>query len=160
MLTTKTILKTALLVGTLDITAAFIQVYLQTDKSPFKPILIYIAGGLFGKNSGLSETAMIVVGLLLHYVIAASFTVFFFLTMAKLQATIRYPLLIGILYGLFIWAVMNIFILPISNTRPFVFNAWKNALAASILIVCIGIPLAFIAAKTAKPKPFANYRIE
>ena len=147
----RTIFKTALLVGTLDIAAAFIQFYSQTGKTPFKPVLSFIASGLVGKDSGLSEIAMILLGLLLHFFIATAFVLFFFLTVAKWQVTKQHWLLIGILYGIFVWAVMGIIVLPIAFSRAFVFNLSKNALAAGILIVCIGIPLAYITArKTSK----------
>lgn len=141
----KKILFAVLLVGTLDISAAFIQVYLQSGKSPFKPVLKFIAAGLFGKDSGLSEDATLLAGLLIHYFIAAAFTVFFLLVVARLSFAKTHRLLTGILYGAFIWAVMNLLVLPLTKIRPFVFNPSKNALAMGILIVCIGIPLAFLA---------------
>ncbi len=146
------IFKAALIVGTLDICAAFIQVYFQTGKSSFMPVLRFIAAGLFGKNAGLSEGATATAGLAIHYFIAAAFTVFFFLVVARLSIAKEQRLLTGILYGAFIWAVMNLFVLPLTKTRPFVFNLSKNALAMGILIVCIGIPLAYMAnsSKTAK----------
>lgn len=149
----KTILKAALLVGTLDISAAFIQVAIQTGKSSFSPVLHFIAVGLFGKDSGLSEGATLAAGLLIHYCIATAFTVFFFLVVAKFSFAKTHRLLTGILYGAFIWVVMNPLVLPLLKIRPFVFNPSKNALAMGILIVCIGIPLAFLA----NPKPAVNY---
>jgi len=145
MASLKTIFKAALIVGTLDICAAFIQVYAQSGKPPFKPVLNFIAAGLFGKNSGLSEGATITAGLLIHYFVATAFTFFFFLVVDRLSFAKSHRLLTGIAYGAFIWAVMNLFVLPTTKTRPFVFNLSKNALAMGILIVCIGIPLAFLA---------------
>ena len=103
----KTIFKAALLVGTLDISAAFIQVYLQTGNSSFSPVLHFIAAGLFGKNSTLSEGATLIAGLLIHYCIATAFTVFFFLVVARLRFAQMHRLLTGILYGVVVWVVMN-----------------------------------------------------
>ena len=143
----KTILKAALLVGSLDIAAAFIHFYIQTDKLPFKPVLGFIATGLVGKESGLDSTAMMFLGLVLHFFIATAFTVFFFLTVARWKAVKSQWLFIGILYGAFTWAVMNMIVLPIAFSRPFTFNLSKNALAMGILILCVGIPLVFIASR-------------
>jgi uncharacterized membrane protein YagU involved in acid resistance len=141
----KTVLKAALLVGTLDICAAFIQVYAQSGTSPFKPVLHFVASGLFDKNAGLNEGETMAAGLLIHYLIATAFTVFFFLFVARFSFAKTHRLLTGTLYGAFIWAVMNLLVLPLTKTRPFVFHPSKNALAMGILIVCIGIPLAFLA---------------
>lgn len=146
----KIIAKAALLVGTLDIPAASLQFYLQTGKSPFKPILLFIASGLFGKNSGLPEEILMTAGLLLYYCITTAFTLFFFLAIGRFTIANKQPLLVGIFYGVFVWAVMNLLVLPITNTRPFVFDAGKNAITMGILIVCIGIPLALITASMKK----------
>lgn len=143
----KTVAKAALLVGTLDITAAFIQVYSRTGKSPFQPILAFIAKALVGKDTTMGPGALTAIGLLLHYFIAAGFTLLFFLTVAKLRWAKRNWLAAGFLYGLFIWAVMNLLVLPVTNTRKFPDfskDLSNMALAAGILIICIGLPLAFI----------------
>jgi hypothetical protein len=55
--------------------------------------------------------------------------------------------LTGILYGLFIWLVMNRIVLPLSNTPTIPFKLYKAVKAATILIVMIGIPLSFIMQK-------------
>ena len=140
----KHILRAALLVGTLDISAAFIQVYLQSGHSPFKPVLYFVASGLLGKTSPLSVGATMAAGLLIHYLIATTFTVIFFLLVAHRPFAREHRLLTGIAFGIFVWVVMNLLVLPLTNTRPFVFNLSKNALSMGILIVCIGIPLALL----------------
>src|SRR5947209_5081663 len=99
----KNILKAALLVSTLDICAAFIQVAIQTGKSPFKPVLGFVASGLLGKNTGMNESLTMVAGLLIHYLIATTFTFFFFLVVAKFSFARNHRLLTGIVYGAFIW---------------------------------------------------------
>jgi hypothetical protein len=50
----------------------------------------------------------------------------------------------GIVYGLFVWAIMTMLILPLWNNRPFVFRP-DAAVDAVILILAIGMPLSFIA---------------
>ena len=148
----KTILKAALTVGTLDICAAFIQVYLKTGKESVSLVLLYIGRAVLGKTNTLSDGALMAIGLLMHYIIAASFTVAFFLTVAKTRFAKQQRLLTGILYGLFIWTVMNLAVLPVTGTRKFPDFSKElsnQAIAAGILIICIGVPLAFIA----NPKP-------
>ena len=142
------IIKAWLLVGTLDILAATIQVAIKSERNVltvFQSILKYIASAVFGTEARKGGTEMIVAGLVFHYIIALLFTVFFFIIFSKLGLMVVNRIITGILYGIFIWAIMNRIVVPLSEIgkQPFVL---KNALiAASILIVCIGIPLALLA---------------
>ncbi len=140
---TRTI-KAALLVGTLDILAAFIQFYLKTGKGP-APVLKFIASGIFGKAAFTGGDIMIMYGLLLHFLIAFIFTLLFFFVCAKFPAILQMKFLTGIIYGAFVWAAMNFIVLPLSQVPAAPFNLTNAIIAMSILIICIGLPLAFIA---------------
>ena len=90
---------------------------------------------------------MIVSGLILHYLVAFAFTIFFFWLFPKVKALSKNKIVTAIVYGIFTWMVMNLIVVPLSNVpaRPFdISNAIINVL---ILIVCIGLPLSFMAAK-------------
>jgi uncharacterized membrane protein YagU involved in acid resistance len=140
------IIKAGLIVGTLDIVAAFIQFFIQTKNNPLI-ILKYIASGILGKEAFSGGGLVILLGLILHYIIAFSFTILFFWLFTKIKILSRSKIITGILYGIFIWVVMNLIVVPLSNipARPFdIVNAIINAV---ILIVCIGIPLSFMANK-------------
>jgi hypothetical protein len=139
----------ALLVGTLDIVAACLQYYLKTGKGP-TPIFKYIASGVFGPDALAGGANMIVFGLLFHYSIAVSFTIFFFLISVLFPIVKRTRVTTGILYGIVVWLIMNLLVVPISNTPKSEFD-WVNAGAGMlILIVCIGLPLSFIASSRKK----------
>ena len=144
----KTILKAALIVGTLDILAACAQFYFKTGKTPFKPVLTFVASGLLGKEAFTQGDSMMLVGLLLHYCIAAAFTLFFFFTVARLRFAREQTLLTGILYGAFVWVVMNLLILPFTNTARLSKDFWNVTIGILILICCIGIPLAYLASRS------------
>ena len=73
----KTILQTGLIAGTLDISAASLQFFLTTGKNPIL-IFKYIASGIFGKDIAYSNGFMPIAGLLLHYLIAFTFTIFLY----------------------------------------------------------------------------------
>ena len=137
-------IKSALIVGTLDILAASIQFYLKTNKGPV-PIFKFIASGVFGKEAFTSGNTMILYGILFHFSIAFIFTILFFWFCKKFPAILRFKLLTGILYGAFIWCVMNLLVLPISNVQTGSFNFTSAMIGMTILIICIGIPLSFIA---------------
>ena len=143
-------IKAALLVGTLDILAASIQFYLKTNKGP-TPIFKFIASGIFGKQAFTAGSSMILYGLLFHFLIAFTFTIFFFWVCDKFPTILKMKFVTGILYGLFIWSVMNVVVLPISNVPKSSFNFTNALIGIVILIICIGIPLSLIAAKKINP---------
>jgi hypothetical protein len=139
------ILQAGLITGTLDILSAFIYYYIKTGKTNFLVIFQFIASGIFGKDAGTGGTAMILAGLILHYAIAFSFTIFFFWLYPKIKVMSKDRILTAVVYGLFVWIVMNLIVVPLSNTvhRPFKIDG--ALINMGILIVCIGLPLSFIA---------------
>src|SRR5690349_14365991 len=104
-----TVLLAGLFVGLLDITSAFINFYLNTHKSPVI-VLRYIASALFGPKAYSGNESMAFMGLLMHFLIAISFTVFFFLIYPYLSELFKNKFLLAVVYGLFIWIVMNLLI--------------------------------------------------
>ena len=73
---TLNVLKAGVIVGTLDILAAFIQFYSKTQKNPIV-VLNFIASGIFGKEAFTGGNKMAAFGLFFHYVIAFGFTLLF-----------------------------------------------------------------------------------
>ena len=140
-----------LIAGVLDITAACLQAYMKSGTTPTQ-VLKYVASGAVDPKTFSNDTMLAALGLLVHFIIAISFTFFFFFLAKQIPVLVKYPIPIGILYGVFVWAAMRFIILPyISrlNPKPIIGQeAIKNAaIAAAILVVCIGIPVAFLARK-------------
>ncbi|MDQ3682134.1 MAG: hypothetical protein M3352_03560 [Bacteroidota bacterium] len=79
--------------------------------------------------------------------IAISFTLLFFLVYTTLIKFLKNKVLVGILYGVFIWVVMNLMVLPLTNAPPLSMNAKQIIIGNLILITMIGLPLSFIAGK-------------
>ena len=138
------ILGAGLLVGTLDISAACVQYFIKTGKSP-ENVLKFVASGVFGKEAFTGGVLMSVCGLLFHFLVAFIFTTFFFFIYPRLKFLSFNVILTAILYGVFTWAVMNRIVLPLSNTPPIPFTWTGAAISAGILCLCIGLPLAIIA---------------
>lgn len=136
----------ALLVGTLDITAAMTKFYLERDLGP-SPIFKFISSGVFGRQAFTGGTLMIIWGLVFHYIITFLFTTFLFLIYPRLSTLLKNKYVIGILYGLFIWVIMNRIIVPLSNTpvSKAGFDARDAIIQALILITMIGIPASWLA---------------
>lgn len=133
-----------LLVGTLDILTALIKYYLATDNNPLF-IFKYITSGILGTDAFTGGTDIILIGLLLHYIIAMAFTMLFYLLYSRIPLLSKNKIITGILYGVFIWLVMNLVIVPLSNTPKSPFNFSHALQEMTILIVMIGLPLSFLA---------------
>ena len=144
----RAILITGLIAGTMDITGACISAYLTARLSPVF-ILHYIASGVLGKESFSGGVLTAAFGLLIHYFIAYSWTVLFFLAYTKLSFLAANKIIVGILYGAFVWVMMNQVILRIAGIVPAnaSFNVMEAATGMFILMICIGLPIAIGANK-------------
>nr|WP_295932132.1 DUF1440 domain-containing protein [uncultured Dyadobacter sp.] len=140
----KTILSATLVAGTLDILAAFLVYAIILEKTSPARILMSIASGIFGKAAYSGGTAMIITGLLLHFVIAFIFTVFYYLISPGLPFLRRQRLLAGILYGVFVWLIMNLGVLPIAFKGMPLPDPTAALLGIAIVIVAVGIPISYI----------------
>jgi hypothetical protein len=145
------VLKAGLIVGTLDILAAFIQFYSKTQKSPIV-VLNFIASGVFGKEALTGGNKMAAFGLLFHYLIAIGFTFLFFALYPKLKEVTKNKLLLGTVYGIFIWLTMQFIVLPLSQAPTLKITLQGAITAILILIVCIGIPLSWLAQRYSNNK--------
>ena len=127
-----------LTVGVLDILDAFIFFGLR-GVAPIR-ILQSIASGLLGREAysgGLTTAAL---GTLLHFFIAFVVVVTYYLASRRLPFLTRRPWLFGPLYGLLVYAVMNLVVLPLSAavTGPPPAGA---ALVNGLLIHAFGVGL-------------------
>jgi hypothetical protein len=139
----KIIAGATLLVGTLDISDAFIFFGLR-GVTPTR-ILQGIASGVLGRAAFSMGHSSALLGLFFHFFIAFSATTVFLVASRKIPVA-SHPWLYGTLFGVALYIVMNYVALPLSKiglrpTPPLV--PLINGVAA--LIFCIGIPLAFIA---------------
>ena len=142
--TVSTILLAGVIAGTLDITAACTQYYINTGKGPGN-VLRYLASGVFGKKAFAGGVPMATWGLFFHYIIAFGLTIFFFWLYPKIKLLSKNIIVTGLLYGVFAWAVTTLIIVPLSNTPPPApFDIRKAAVAMLILMFCIGLPISLI----------------
>jgi hypothetical protein len=136
---------TALVAGTLDYAAAITNYLLNGGREPIR-IAWYIASSLLPRETaygGGYVTAAF--GLLVHYLIATGWTVLFFLVYPRVALLRRSPALVSVIYGAFVWAMMNQVLEPLTRITPGPFNLTAAATAAAILMVCIGLPNALLA---------------
>ena len=160
----RTISLTALLVGTLDIIAANVQFYINTDRgSKLKltgtddPVSLvtyvthggpdrifkYISKAVFDPTT--HDKLLIIWGVVFHYMIAFLFTVFLFVIYPVMLRWLKNKLIVGLVYGFFIWAVMNLAVVPLSKIGKFPADVKQAIVAELILTFMIGLPIALIA---------------
>jgi len=139
----RTIVFAWIVAGTLDVVTA-VTYYPLTVNVTAKQILQGIASGLLGARAFQGGAATAALGLGLHYVIALIWTVVFYLAARNFRTLARRPLLVGPLYGTFVWLVMNLVVLPMSRVAHRPLRLQPSIVGAVILMICIGLPLATI----------------
>ncbi len=135
----KAILKTGLIAGTMDGLAAVVIL----AKMNFTGVFQYVASGVFGKASFEGGAATTIAGVGFHYFNAFAFTVFYFVIYPRLAFLQKQMFVSALVYGIFVWCVMNLIVVPMSNVAMAPFNWGRAFLNMAILIVCIGLPIAY-----------------
>ncbi|MEK6781323.1 MAG: hypothetical protein AABY93_06435 [Bacteroidota bacterium] len=151
----KAILKTSIIAGTLDALAAIIILANMNAVGVFQ----YIASGAFGEGAFSGGIAMTITGVVFHYFIATSFTALYFILYPHMQFLRKQKLVSGVLYGLFVWSVMNLIVVPMSNTSKNPFSWGRASLNMTILVVCIGLPISLLARKYYSSKNSQHLRL-
>ncbi|CAA9196783.1 hypothetical protein FLA105534_01308 [Flavobacterium bizetiae] len=143
-----TIFLSGLIAGTLDILAAVIIYAVVLEKTTAIKILQSIASGVFKKEAYTGGSQMAWLGLGLHYLIAFIFAWFYFIVYPYFPFLKKNLILSGALYGIFVWIVMNLIVLPITfPLLPEKHFDFPLLLSILILIFCIGLPIASVTRK-------------
>lgn len=141
----------------LDITAACIQAWLQVGRTP-AGVLKGVASALWGRGAMDGGPGMAAVGLAMHFTVALTWTLVFYALSRRIAFLRTAPLLIvGPLYGAFVFSAMNYGTLPfLSWVRSFYLGTpprWPGSMAwwqFGIHLVCVGLPIAW-GVRRAKP---------
>ena len=157
----KAFLLTASLAGSLDAIAAMTQFMFRTNwnDNPLK-VWRFVASGVLGQDVMTKNIWMVaVLGLLFHFCIAFSFTLLFYVIYPKLKFLSKNLFLTGMLYGVFVWLVMNLVVVPFSNVTSkaklwsthtsFQIPADPTQMIIGILIImfCVGLPISLLAGR-------------
>ena len=144
------IIKAGLIAGALDITAAFVTYVIKTGKNP-SAVLNFVASGIFGKAAFTGNPWIPVWGLLFHFLIATIFAAIFYFAWPVFRRVSKSWVVLGLLYGVFVWLAMNLVVVPLSNTPPLKSTVSGKITSVLILMVCIGLPIAGIVYKRRQP---------
>jgi len=135
-----------LVAGTFDITYACLFWAVKAGVVPER-IFQSVAAGLLGRASfsgGLKTAAL---GLFLHYFIATTMSVVYYLVSRGLPSLPRRPWFYGPAYGLLLYGVMNYIVLPLSRALPGAKDPLWIGLSIAVHMLLIGTPIALFARK-------------
>lgn len=139
----KQVLLIALVAGTLDGLAAVIFL----GKMNFTGVFQYISSAIIGPEAFAGGIKTALIGLVLHYFIAFSFTLVFTIASTKTPILRKNVILSGILYGIVVWTIMTLLIVPLTKIPAAPFNYERAILNVVILIFCIGLPISYLTAR-------------
>ena len=131
-----------LVAGTLDILSACVYTIIP-GHSPVAMLKI-LGSAVLGDSAMHGGWAAAVVGLLLHFAIMAVMAAAFVIAAQRLPVLKARWVLAGIAYGLILWAVMNLVVVPLRFGPPhFTVHGLVEQLFSHIVLV--GIPIAWFA---------------
>lgn len=146
-----TVIWIGLVAGTLDISENIIFNAFR-HITPYQ-IFQYISSGLIGGNSFTMGGASVALGVAIHYAIAMTWTVVFYLLSRRLKFLTRQAAICGIVYGGVVYVIMNFAVLPMTGV-PHARAAMTLASRISgvlALLFCIGLAIALLVKKFAPP---------
>jgi hypothetical protein len=125
-----------LVAGSLDLTSAFIIYGSGVPR--------VIAGGLLGPKAFQGGSATYVLGIGLHFFIAFSAAVVYYTASRRLEFLKEHALVCGLFYGIAVYLVMNLIVLPLSALHardPLEFVELIRGLLVHMF--CVGLPISF-----------------
>ena len=131
-----------LVAGTLDIISACIYTILP-GHSPIAMLKI-LGSAVLGDSAMHGGVGAAIVGLLLHFAIMAVMAAVFILAAQRVAILKTRWLIAGIAYGVVLWAVMNLIVVPLRFGPPhFTVHGLVEQFFSHIVLV--GIPIAWLA---------------
>ena len=125
----------------MDITSAIILAI--SRGSTATRLLQFVASGLIGQKAFTGGAATAALGLGLHFVIAFSLVAVFYGASRRFGFILRHPALSGIIYGLIVFGVMNLIVLPLSAAKPR-HSLTGDLIQIGIHMFVIGLPTALL----------------
>jgi hypothetical protein len=122
--------------GLLDLICAFIAFGARAPRG--------IAGGLVGRVAIQGGAGYYVLGIALHFFIALSAAAVYYGASRELKFLKEYPFVCGLFYGIAIFLVMNLIVLPLSAIHfkgPFTMSGLDQGLLVHMFL--IGLPIAY-----------------
>ncbi|SHM82260.1 hypothetical protein [Mucilaginibacter sp. OK098] len=142
----KTILWSGLVAGILDGIAAIIVLHTWYKLTP-PQVMQWIASGAYGAAAFTGGTSTVIAGIFFHFVVAYVLAVIYFFAFPKIKFLSARPVLSGLLFGLGIFLVMNLLVIPASNIQKSSFDPGLAAVSIIWHMVLVGLPISLITKK-------------
>jgi hypothetical protein len=125
-----------LIAGTLDLISAFLTYGWPAPRA--------VTAGLLGRGALHGGAATYALGVTLHFFIALSAAAIYYAASLRLYFLAEHALVCGVFYGIAIFLVMNLIVLPVSGLHargPFELTALIRGLLVHMFL--IGLPISF-----------------
>lgn len=144
--TTRAILAGGALGGLLDILFAII--FAGFRGTPPERLLQVVASGALGQAAFTGGTAAAAFGLVCHFALSFMWMALFFLAARRIPALAAKPLLAAVGYGLLVFFIMRLVVLPLSAfPRPVTFNAFSWGMDILSHIFLFSLPIVWATRK-------------
>ncbi len=140
------VLAGGLLAGALDIVYACVYWALKANVAPTR-IFQSVAAGLLGEASFEGGAATAALGLVLHFFIACTMALAYYLAARRWPVLARHPVPLGIVYGLLLYVVMNLVVVPLSAAGGGSKDPLWITLTVAVHAFFIGLPIAWFASR-------------
>ena len=145
----RVIFEAGLMAGVLDIT--YVIVFFGFSGVPAERILKGIAAAVLGRAAALQGGwGVAALGLGIHLYVALSAAAVFYALSRRLTFLTGHALLSGVGYGVLVWFVMNLVVLPLTATPPKSFPPPQWVAVFIAHLVCVGPPIALVVRRHAK----------
>ncbi len=144
----RAIIAGGLIAGVLDLTAAFINSALR-GRGPVW-VLQSISSGLLGADSYKGGFATAALGVALHFLIATVATAFYYAASRKLKFLVDKAIVFGLLYGVVVYAFMNMVVLPLAFSSRISLPLGAVITGLIIHMLCVGLPIALVVRRYSK----------
>jgi len=142
-----TIILAWLVAGTFDISYAIITWGPVFGKITAAQILQSIASALMGKDAFTGGTPTALIGLAMHYGISLAWTMLYFFIYPHIPLLAKNKWVSGIVYGVVVWGMMTIVIVPLVTGRAWTYNTAPFLKSIAPMILLFGPSIAFITGK-------------
>ncbi|HKD80062.1 MAG TPA: hypothetical protein VKH81_10235 [Candidatus Angelobacter sp.] len=129
--------------GILDITQACIAWGIQNNVPPYR-IFQSVGSGLLGPKSFQGGATTAALGLFLHFLIAFIWAVIYFVASRRIGFMTEKPVIAGLLYGEFVWVMMNCVVVPLSAIHRWPPRTDPASIITGPILhpVLVGLPIA------------------
>jgi hypothetical protein len=132
-----------MIAGSLDLTSAFISYGWGVPRG--------IAAGLLGPSARQGGVGTYILGICLHFFIALSAAAVYSIASRKLVFLKEHALVCGLFFGIAVFLVMNLIVLPLSAIHYSGPYSWRGLVQGLLVhMFCIGLPISFSVRQLAK----------